>query len=265
MFSFYCQKNNSRILQSQRGKVFGYQENTQNFLCNDFSFLLIIFQVIYKETKEFETKERIVNMDLLTCTCLRKNYYGFSCSHIFAVLIYQKENILDILPKLIYDRWKITPQNFSAPSLQEVGFLQRKFFITPSKKKVIKSKALEKKSKKVVQKSKLEGTELELIEIVESKELFSVQTPPKGKNPFMTYMNEKKGEFKEKFPNLRWTQLISKIAETYKTLSSDERNEYKIKAEELVKNSGTPKQRRFKEIEIDVRKSIKKVKLSKKT
>ena len=94
-----------------------------------------IYDVILKGKKDLATKQRVVNLDLLTCTCLRKNYFGFCCSHIFSVLLKNNENIKSFLPKLILDRWKICQQSQSSSLVKESTILQMKIFKTPSRKR----------------------------------------------------------------------------------------------------------------------------------
>lgn len=97
------------------------------------------YSAIYKDSKDGDTKERLVNMDLFTCSCLRITYYGFCCSHIFAVLLFNEENLLNWLPNLIEDRWKINT-DLSYPAMQESSSIQLKIFKTSVKKKVLNTK-----------------------------------------------------------------------------------------------------------------------------
>jgi len=104
------------------------------------------FEVVFKNNKDQQMKQRIVNTDLMTCTCLRKNYFGFPCAHLFAVLLQINQDICLLLPSLILEMWQIK-YNFSHAMVKESTFNQMKIFKTPSKKNLKIQKENQKKIK----------------------------------------------------------------------------------------------------------------------
>ncbi|RZK00940.1 MAG: hypothetical protein EOO46_20810 [Flavobacterium sp.] len=70
-----------------------------------------MFEVTFKNPKNQVKIPRVVNIDLLTCSCLRKVYYGFCCSHIFCVLLEKQRNINEKLTTLINNRWRAKSDN----------------------------------------------------------------------------------------------------------------------------------------------------------
>ena len=189
------------------------------------------YEVVYNNNKGQETKLRIVNIDLLTCTCLRINYFGFCCAHIFAVLLRNDDDIVSLLPSLILDRWRFHQNELSTSMVKESTFLHMKPFKTPSKKKVDNSKG------KPVQK----GSKVDDKTLVDKKSLKAVKEKTtslseitiKPKNPYFLYQEDVKEEFHKKYPQLRWTQIISKIAESYRKLSKVEKEQIEKEAAEM--------------------------------
>ena len=93
----------------------------------------MIFEVTFKDPKNKTQKPRIVNLDLKTCTCLRKVYFGYCCSHLFSALLENQENIAEKLPSLVNERWKADCAN-ATKTVDESTLLNFQLFRSATKK-----------------------------------------------------------------------------------------------------------------------------------
>jgi len=204
--------------------------------------------------KDVQTKQRCVNLDLMTCTCMRKSYFGFPCSHIFSVLIKNEEKMTSIISNLVLDRWQVNQQDLSSSFIKQSTMLQFKIFRTPVKKVVSKNKKTkneenkenlsnmefnaENKNKNIISTIQEKNKNLKIVEMKTKS-----QSLKKPKNAYFLYQDEVKEDFIKKFPSLKWVSIVGKIAEAYRKLSKEKREEYEKKAlgskKEYEKNLNT--------------------------
>jgi len=90
------------------------------------------------------------------------NYFGYSCSRLFAVLLSQDADLTGYHPCLINDRWKTVSQNTAAP-MKESSFAQLKFFTVNSKKKAMPYPKNKEKMDIIFSKTKIRREQLESI------------------------------------------------------------------------------------------------------
>ena len=180
-------------------------------------------------------------MDLWTCTCLRKSYFGFPCAHIFAVLIENREDIISKISTLVLNRWQVCQQDYSTSFVRETAFTQFKLFRTPKKINVISKSVKNEGNNQKAQKNIQENENVLLDTQQQNKtskrkehqaksESNSLKKP---KNAYFLFQVEVKDEYIRKNPSLRWIDIVKKIAEAYRNLPKDEKLKYETRATEM--------------------------------
>jgi len=178
----------------------------------------------------------------LTCICLRKVYYGFGCSHIFAAML---ENGIEIgikLDDLIKDRWKIDSSSVThnpTQTLAQTSFTQFKFFQTPQKKKKnsqgVRNKDFQNENfSEILSRKEREcqsGSESEESPLLSRNK--KPNPPIKPPSAYFLYQKDVKEEFQKKYPSYRWVDLVKTIAVTYRNLSPSKKKKYENLSAEL--------------------------------
>jgi len=68
-----------------------------------------------------------------------------------------------------------------------------------------------------------------------------IQATKKSRNPYFLFQNEVKEEFQKKYPELKWTQIISKIGQAYRNLAPEQKKTYESKASQEKEGEGLQK------------------------
>ena len=193
-----------------------------------------IFEVRYKNNDDKPL--RIVNLDLLTCNCMRKVYFGYSCSHILAAMMESKMDISSKMELLVQNRWKIQNNSIPIGGIQESTLLQFKLFKTTKKKKEKETT----KKKKIQEDKSQELTEISMIKYLSpqtrKQEKSSAQTNSKSSPPkkpltaFFLFVRDVKEEYQKMYPNYNWPNLIKVISSAYKGLPASKKKKYEDEA-----------------------------------
>ena len=171
-------------------------------------------------------------------------YYGYPCTHYFAVLIHKEEDLIEGVRLVLQQRWKLSPRASSSFPLEKKSFFKMQIFQTPQqkgwKKKVDKINQNQNKQQNQLstQSQSSKKSNGNFVNSIFNIKLGQVQNnrpspPKKPMNSDSIYAQENREEFKIKYPNLKHSDISKELAKAFKNLDSNEKSRYELKAKRL--------------------------------